>query len=288
MSYQQSESMANLNRQDARDARNEDQEMPSAAQRQRRRTLPNYLEVVDTVESFQKEHPKFLVDIFLKLSKKYASIQAAIYNTTTTILDLEGHRNAGTLPNHFKLQQKMIDSISDIQDKRSCAVVLLNQAIGVVAAKQLELTTKFESALTELNSKLDLIKANSRTFSTDNLNIDGTFLCFIEYTLYQFAAKKVKDIEAKERKQMQLNKRKEVNETPKVLSTREFDRLTNQIKSLERQVQKKPKNVKGGSLKKKKTPPTNHKGTPKPKTKNNGKKNGKGNGNKRNTTGGRL
>jgi hypothetical protein len=305
MSYHHSDSMANLNRQDARTNINADQPMPPANvhrlhrprqddddieilphPNQRPRTLPNYLTIVETYQSFKTEHPKFLVEIVLKLAKKYASMQSAIQNHSATIASLEEHQNAHTLPTHFKLQQKMVDSIEEIQDKQNAIAIYLKQAHRQVTAKRDELLATFDSCFDEMHAFFDQIAANSRSFSIDNIDIDHIFMCCIEYTMYEFAIKKAKDVEAKERKKIQLSKKKEVDQTPKILTTREFDRLTNQVKALQKQVKNKPKNAKGGPLKKKQAPPVKPKGKPKPKpkTKNQGKKNGKGNGNKRNST----
>jgi hypothetical protein len=289
MSYTTNDQMSNLDRQDARitsganvrlredDAIDVDGQPPLS----QRRLLPNYLEVVETVESWKTEQPKFLNEIFKTLAKKQASILSAIDQSERNLLELFAFRENGTLPPHFKLQQKMVDATTDIQGKKSIAKVFIDQAIQTAEAKKAELASKRDSALTELNDQLSQIAQGSRTFSKNQIEIEFVFNCFVEFQLYEFAAKQLKDKAKKEAKTKKFEQQKEKNNAPKILLAHEYDKLVKKIASLE--IKLKSKNVKGGSMKKK-TPPM-PKGKGKGKTPNKGKKHGKGSTNKKNTSG---
>jgi hypothetical protein len=286
--YHAFEQMANLNRQDARDRR-----VLSSPTRQDNVPTPAFIAIHDTVEIFRTYMPPFLKKLMENLSIKYSKIACAIRNLKAKLNHYNEILPGQELPAELKFQQKYYDSLATAEIKEAFVQNLLTNKKAVLSAKIAENEALY-------GSRYDEMKKLVEPFSTENCGSDFLKDCkitwakvldsYIQIQICTMTAKAQQDQLKKDRKREKFDAKKEEMSKVKVVTIKEFERLTAELKSLKISAKKaeksktKPKNSKGEKTVGKGPSPKTNQDQKKLKSKGKAKTQSKGSGNTKGTS----
>lgn len=204
---------------------------------------------------------------------KYASMFCTSIKHTERVKSLEQHKIEGTIPSQMTFKFKKLFTQDHETNLRSTVInAAIDQEIAATQTKLMELNTKFDNRLQELEQTV------TNPLNICNIRINSTqivdyFNSTLDNKKLEFILKQNKDKVKKQAKREKFLARKEKDNEITTLSTRQFNKLQNEIKDLQKALKKtklnpnskskvksnikstnmNPKNVKGGQIRDRKS-----------------------------------
>ena len=193
----------------------------------------------DTYEFMDTLHKSILKLIQTKATH-YAIIFSKINNLNNTLKEFKTHKENKTFPETLKKQLKNIFKNSE-ESKALFMDIKLNETIKTKSLKAIEEIKIFNSradiTLKKLEFALNLLEYPN---TTEYQKIFSSILdYFIAIKLIEFKDKQETDLLKKEAKKAKLDKKKEKEETPHIINSKEFKKLQDKITLLEKKIQNK-------------------------------------------------
>lgn len=211
---------------------------------------PAFIQHNDNVEIFKASMPPFMKKLMERLSIKYSKITCSIQNLKAKLKNFEEILPGQALPAELSFQQKYYDSLATPQFKEVFVKNLLDNKKEILTVKIRENEAIYNSRNDELNSYLDsftLAQCGSNYFKDCKIGWDKLLDSFIQIQICTMVAKSKQDQFNREEKRIKFNARKEDLAKPKVLTVGEYEKLTNQLKTLSIKKNSTPKrNPKNG------------------------------------------
>ena len=286
--YNAFEQMANLNRQIARENRT-----LSSPTRQGTAPAPAFIAIHDTVDIFKTYMPPFLKKLMENLSIKYSKIACSIRNLKSKLKSFEEIIPGQELPAELKFQQKYYESLANAEIKEAFVRNLLANKKAFLTAKIAENEAIYKSRNEELTSLVEPFKfenCGSELLKDCGISWEKVLDSYIQIQICTMTAKSEQDQLKKEQKREKFEAKKEELSKPKIVTIREFEKLTAELKSLKLSNKKsekgkaKPKNAKGEKTMGKSPSPKKKQDQKKTQTKRKAKTQSRGSGNTKGTS----
>lgn len=241
--------MANLNRQIARESRT-----LYSPTRQGTAPAPAFIAIHDTVDIFKTYMPPFLKKLMENLSIKYSKIACSIRNLKIKLKCFDEIIPGQELPTELKFQQKYYESLANAEIKEAFVRNLLSNKKAILSTKIAEIEKIYESRYEEIQSLVAPFKfenCGSELLRDCGISWEKVLDSFIQIQICTMTAKSEEDQRKKTQKREKFEAKKEELSKPKIVTIREFEKLTAELKSLKLSNQKsekgktKPKNAKG-------------------------------------------
>ncbi len=280
--------MANLNRQIARENRT-----LSSPTRHDTSPTPAFIAIHDTVDIFKTYMPPFLKKLMETLSIKYSKIACSIRNLRIKLKSFEETIPGQELPAELKFQQKYYESLANAEIKEAFVRNLLSNKKAILSAKIKENEEIYKSRHEELKSLVEPFEfenCGSEFLKDCGISWEKVLDSFIQIQICTMTAKSEQDQLKKRQKREKFEAKKQELSTPKIVTIREFEKLTAEIKSLKLSHKKsekgkgKPKNAKGEKTVGKSPSPEKKQDQKKTQTKRKAKTQSRGSGNTKGTS----
>lgn len=282
--------MANLNRHLSREGRQNLSPTRQGPTSTAPAHVPTFIAIHDSVETFKTYMPPFLKKIMENISTKFAKISCSIRNLNGKLQHFKELLPGQELPAELKYQQKYYDTLVNAEIKETFVRNLLANKKAVLQAKIAENQAIYDSRYDELKSLItpfSFENCGSEFLKDSGISWDKVLDSYIQLQICTMAAKSRQDQIKKDQKREKFDAKKEEMSKVKVVTIKEFEKLTAELKSLKISAKKaenkaKPKNAKGEKTAGK-SPSPKKKQDQKTQVKRKAKTQSKGNGNTRGT-----
>jgi hypothetical protein len=244
--------MANLDREDRRQQRRNSIELKS-------RPATTVSPPVSDLYSFEKikNLPPYLQKLLKELATKYAKIRCSIHNLENKLYTIEQNLLQGVLPQYMHFQQKFVNSLEDMNTKTNMIKHLLDTETNKLKTIRNDFQAKYDDRFTEFESFL-----SDESMYKKHLNeLKPLLTILVDDNFHSMQLKAYKDTQKKQAKLQQFMEKKERDEEPTEVSTKDLRKLMKEIETLKINQKNLTKNVKGKEGKNTKKKPT----LPKPK-----------------------
>jgi len=188
--------------------------------------------------------PKPIIKTIHQFAHELAVVHSRITNAKKVILDLREHQDNQTFPPDLLKYYKNI--LTDDSEQSAKVVLLQSKITSSIQSKSIKLIEEvltFNSRASQTLAKTKFARDTFQIHSDNVPDIQWAIILdyFIALKLCEFQDKQSKDEAVKAKKKLQLEKKRENNSIPAVLTVKDFKKLTDEVAKLKLQVATRPK-----------------------------------------------